>query len=314
MSTSKSNAGFVEQFIFGGLYMEVDFKNDSSMTQPDNFYMVISTTTSESANLRDVTRQKEVIQGYPAVLIQGERKFPNTDLPDTYFPFQTLYINLHTGVLEVYPQLDINFHDGDYSYYEGALAKVLNRFTTTLKITSNPAPFPSPAPDSPANLNFVTYSSPYNKWQAEIPVTGKSHLENSALNASKIVREDWLLGSDIDLNIALQDKISFDRSKPLIEQLDNQTKILTEAYALKDPKIELITINNQPALLLTGKSPENTRASDSDLAYHSYGCILLPDAAANTLYTIRVWVTQPEGEPNYQPILDKLLATFQVTS
>ena len=289
------NTTFTSQHL--SVSLDVSILNETSLVPGEDFYDGFK-DDSALQNVVDFTRQKKVIQGYPAVLVQGTFKNANAQMA-----FQSIYINLGQTILEIYPGTVYVQNAADLSG-EAELTEVVKELLATLKITNSSATFPASPTHAAAisDLHFASYLSPYGKWTASIPADWefKNEINNDNME------ESWLVTPGFELNV---EQHTVDVGKIPAATLQSVAEEQSKNYALQDPKTESRFVDGQPALLLTGKKAGNNVA---DQAYHDYACIILFSPHQNTLYTVTIQVDMADGEPLYQPVLDSMLASFHI--
>ena len=277
--------------------LKVALLSDTAINSDDDFYTSIKNLTSSPDLIRAV-RQKETVQGLPAVVVRGRVSIYNVLMLS-----QTIYIRLDNYILQISPEITLS--SSKDAAFGAELQQILDHFLATLKLSHVAVKLPTGTSTSAGSVRFVPYVSADTKWQLEVP-----DWNTSSYNS----RLDWYEMDQFDLSI--QPDPNPQVAQPVTQALqDEATNVISQFSGLKDTKVAPITLGGQPAILVTGQNGANEHnATFGQGQYHSFAAIICLSADKSNFYVILLQADSTEGENSYPLVMYQILNSFQLVS
>ena len=289
LSYSNSDSSFSDQFTEknSAINIHAEYDNDPSLATDGDFDKEIGYTTSDATYYTDVTTEKKQIGTYDARLVKG-----NFKTTDGTFPFEMLFVNRGDGLLQFSQQI--------YTKDGASLVPAMDHLIATLKINDSKPKYATATWNKDGKADYIKYTSP-SKWSAQIPAGWGVYADFQPT----LTEESWSLSGDISLNIEYE--TNYHSSAAVKDQLNQLAQDTIEGFKLTGAKSEAKTINGQPAVLVTAQEP------DSNGQAHSYGFMVVLSPDKTFYYMMTIEVQKAEGEVYFQPLLDTVTKSFQIT-
>ncbi|MDB5079671.1 MAG: hypothetical protein JWP00_1595 [Chloroflexi bacterium] len=266
--------------------IEVAIIKDEFSTKTQTQFDSYVESAVKYGDLSNVKREKKNVQEYAGWLVSADQKTTKGT-----FPIQWLFLNRKDSVMEV--KLNVRSELGIQ------FLGVMGHFLDTLKIKADPVSFVSAklAPDGVTP--FKKFPSQEGKWTANVPDGWSFNTYFDKRSSSY----SWNLESSFTLNVRWTAS-DFSAGDPVKLKKDAETAI--NIRKISEATIEERKVSGFPAVLVKGK-----RAS-LDKTQQPY-VLLMVSTGKGGSYEIVQSVDKAAGQLYLQPVLDKFLATFQVT-
>ena len=266
--------------------LEISYRVDQYSTKTDAIFETYVTGYTSSSIYSDVKREKKQVGSYAAWQVTGNQKGSKGS-----FPFQLVIINRKDGVFEIKQTVQSELG----TQFQGTLGHLLD----TLKISPDPAQLPGAALSPDGSAKFKKFTSYGGKWSAEVP-DGWNTFSYIDQNSTS---ETWNLDSSIELGMRWS---TYDFTSGDAAKLKKDVESTINIRKITDTTIEERKYGNYPAVLVKGKKA----AFDGKI--NSYAFMVVSTGKGRVEVTLDV--QKSVGDPYFQPVLDKIINTLQVTA